>query len=453
VSAVSLGRSSPFEGCNGAVILDDLAYGLVLPCAVAGLLTVLLCLRYILSLKRCAAELPALLALATSGMAIMVQAQDLVVGFFGMEILSVAAYILAAYARERRASNEAGLKYLLVGSLGSAIMLYGIALLYASFGTTSLPRIAMGEIAPAVKAAGDPYSSALPAVGLVLIAAGLAFKAAIAPFHMWCPDVYQGAPTPVTAFFSVGPKIAALGFLYRVLVDGMPGAATNWVVPVAVMAAVSMTVGNLGALLQGEAKRMLAYSGIAHAGYMLMAIVAAGAMRTALPGTPVGAGGALVLYACAYAVTNIGAFGAVSLLCRDDRDPVDLERCRGLAGAHPWAAGALALFMVSLTGLPITAGFWGKWALFIVTVQSGLVWLAIVAALNAAVSAYYYLRPVALAFLAEPQSEDGTIPGTWFPTKGALWVILGAVLGVAALAIYPAIVATTAHVVVNPPVP
>jgi len=447
---VSIGRGERAEGFGGVYVLDDFTFGLVLPCAITGLLTVLLGLRYLRGLRHGAGELCGLLLLATAGMAVMAGAQDLIVGFFGLELMSIPLYVLAGYSREDRRSNEAGLKYLMIGSVSSAVMVYGLALVYAAFGTTNLAALSESHLSPASAPDGNSLQLGLAAMGIALTVVGLAFKAALAPFHMWCPDVYQGSATPITAFFSVGPKIAALGLLFRALLIGFGPLAEWWLQPVAVLSALSMTVGNLGALQQAKAKRMLAYSSIAHAGYMLMAVVAGGAMQVAgapkFGETTV----ALVFYALAYAFMSVGAFAVVSKLCRDDRDDVEIDRFRGLATEHPWTAGGFALFMVSLTGIPITAGFFGKAMLFIAAVDAGLLWLVVVAALNSVVSAFFYLRPVALSVM---QEEDEPARAAWAPTAGASWVMILAAGGVVLLAFVPGIVLNAAGALAKSLVP
>lgn len=450
VCAVSIGRGERAEGFGGVYVLDDFTFGLVLPCAISGLLTVLLGLRFLRGLRHGAGELCGLLLLATAGMAVMAGAQDLIVGFFGLELMSIPLYVLAGYSREDRRSNEAGLKYLMIGSVSSAVMIYGLALVYAAFGTANLAILSHSRLSPPTAPGGESLQVGLAATGMALTVVGLAFKAALAPFHMWCPDVYEGSATPITAFLSVGPKIAALGLLFRALLIGFGPLAVWWLQPVAVLSALSMTVGNLGALQQTKAKRMLAYSSIAHAGYMLMAVVAGGAMQVA------GASGlgetavALVFYALAYAFMGVGAFAVVSKLCRDDRDDVDIDRFRGLAANHPWSAGGLALFMISLTGIPITAGFFAKAVLFLVAADAGVLWLVVVAALNSVVSAFYYLRPVALTVMHE---EDDDARAAWAPTAGASWVMILSAGGVVLLAFFPRLVLDAASALAKSIVP
>lgn len=448
VCAISLGRGERVEGFAGGYVLDDLTHGLVLPCTVAGLLSVLLSLRYLRSLEHGAGEFCGLMALATAGMAVMAGAQDLIVGFFGVELLSVPLYIMAAYSRRDRLSTEAGLKYLMMGSVSSAIMVFGIALCYAALGTTNISAMAERRLAFGPSIAEAPFQSVTCLVGLGLIMVGLGFKAALVPFHMWCPDVYQGAPTPVTTFFSVGPKVAAVGLLYRVLLVGFGDLASWWAPALGVIAALTMTVGNVGALLQPQGKRMLAYSGIAHAGYMLLAVIGAGVLRLRELDSWAAAAVAIVFYGTAYSLMNAGAFAAVSQLGTSDLGDVPLDRLKGLHSQRPFAAAGMALFMISLTGIPITAGFWGKLSVFSVALSSGTAWVwavVLIAAINSAMSAYYYLRPVAYCYMWSPgESEDGQV---WLPTQSGSWVMAMAGIGVLGLALFPAILLNSADAI------
>jgi NADH-quinone oxidoreductase subunit N len=441
VCAISLGRGERTEGFAGGYVLDDLTHGLVLPCAIAGLLTILLAMRYLHTLKHGAGEFCGLLSLATAGMAVMAGAQDLIVAFFGVELLSVPLYIMAAYSRRDRLSNESGLKYLMIGSVSSAIMAFGIALCYAALGTTNIVAMAEGSLAAGPAMVDNAFTTATTSVGLGLLVVGLGFKAALAPFHMWAPDVYQGAPTPVTTFFSVGPKVAAIGLMYRVLLVGFGDLAHFWAPALGVVAVLTMTVGNLGALYQSRGKRMLAYSGIAHAGYMLLAVIGAGALRAQGSSEWMAASVAIVFYGMAYAFMNLGAFAAISQLGEGDLEDFSLERLKGLGRRYPWSAGAVALFMVSLTGIPITAGFWGKLTLFSAAISGQTVWLSVVvvlAAINSAISAYYYLRLVAYSYMYEPE-DTGEAHG-WVSSQSGGWVMATAGLGVIGLALFPAVI-------------
>jgi NADH-quinone oxidoreductase subunit N len=337
-------------------------------------------------------EYYALLLFSVVGMLGLVSSLELVSIFVALEIMSIALYGMAGLQRDRTESQESALKYFVTGAFSSAFLLYGVALLYGVSGSTSLDRVA--RAVSTLPADGRT----LAVLGTAMLLVGFGFKVASVPFHMWAPDVYEGAPTTVTALMSAGVKAAAFGALLRVFESALPGLASDWRPLVAVLAIVTMVVGNLAALAQGNLKRMLAYSSVAHAGYILTALVAA----------PVVAGEAVLFYLVAYAAVNLGAFGVVAALCRDGREPLSLGDVAGLAERRPALAAALAVFLVSLTGIPVTAGFVGKFYLFNAAVSIGRtgVVLALVGVLMSVVSAYYYLRVVVAMYMREPASED-----------------------------------------------
>jgi len=342
-------------------------------------------------------EYYALMLLTTVGMTTLAAATDLVTLFIGVETMSVGLYCLAGIRSERPRSGEAALKYLLLGAFASGFLLYGMALIYgASGGYTNFSRI--GE---AVGTGGLPGMIATHPAGPVLLAGvalllvGLLFKIAAAPFHFWSPDVYQGAPTPVSAFMSAGPKAAALAVFLRLFGWVFPGAVEVWGPAIWVVAALTMTVGNVAALAQTDLKRMLAYSSIAHAGYLLVAILAA----SHEPSRSQAAGG-LFFYLTAYYLMNIGAF-TVAYLVNRSREGSDyrIDDYKGLALERPWLAGVLTIFLVSLAGIPPTAGFFGKFYIFSAAVKAGYVGLVVIAVLNSVVSVYYYLRLVVYMYM------------------------------------------------------
>jgi NADH-quinone oxidoreductase subunit N len=321
---------------------------------------------------------------------------------------------MAGMHRGRVESQEAALKYFVTGAFASAFFLYGVALLYGVSGSTSIDRVALALAAlPA-----DEAPLALLGAGLLLV--GFAFKVASVPFHMWAPDVYEGAPTTATAFMSAGVKAAAFGSLLRVFGSGLPALAPQWQPLVAVLAIVTMVVGNLAALAQTSLKRMLAYSSVAHAGYLLAAMVA----------VPSLAGEAMLFYLAAYAAVNLGAFGAIAALARDGREPVTGRDLAGLSERRPALAAALTVFLVSLTGIPVTAGFVGKFYLFAAAVAAGWWVLALVGVVMSVVSAYYYLRVVVAMYMSEPAAEDrwaAPAPASTFAlaVAAALTLLLG----------------------------
>ncbi len=363
-------------------------------------------------------EFYALLLMSVVGMLGLVSSLELVSLFVALEITSIALYAMAGMVRDRPESQESALKYFVTGSFSSAFFLYGIALLYGASGSTSLDRVALAlsSLSP------DTIGLAVLGAGMLLV--GFGFKVAAVPFHTWAPDVYEGAPTPATAFMSAGVKAAAFGALIRVFGSGLPALAGEWQPLVAALAATSMVVGNLAALGQTNLKRMLAFSSVAHAGYVLVALVAA----------PHFAGEAVLFYLVAYGAVNLGAFGTIAALSRDGREPLSLDDVAGLAERRPALAAALTVFLVSLTGIPVTAGFVGKFYLFNAAVSSGWVWLALVGVLMSVVSAYYYLRVVVAMYMRDPVGED-----PWAPVAPAARLALGISVALTlALGIYPA---------------
>ncbi len=335
-------------------------------------------------------EYYALLLFSVVGMLGLASTLELVSMFVALEILSIALYALAGLQRARMESQESALKYFVTGSFSSAFFLYGVALLYGVSGSTALERVS-AEISLA-----SPSGVHLALLGAAMLLVGFGFKVASVPFHMWAPDVYEGAPTPVTGFMAAGVKVAAFAALLRVFDFSLAGLASHWQPLVALLSAVTMVVGNLAALAQTRIKRMLAYSSIAHAGYLLAALVAA-------PGL---AGQAVLFYLVAYAAVNLGAFGVIAALSRDGREPVTYEDLAGLAERRPALAAGLGVFLVSLTGIPATAGFVGKFYLFNAAVAAGWVGLAVAGVLMSVVSAYYYLGVVVAMYMRPPAGED-----------------------------------------------
>lgn len=333
------------------------------------------------------AEYYALLLISVVGMMVMTSSLNLMVIFLGLEIMSLPLYVMAGMRKDNLRSTEASAKYFFMGAFASAFFLYGIALIFGASGTTDLRQVFMTT---GIALQKHPlYLTA--GAGMVLI--GFAFKIASFPFHMWVPDVYQGAPTPVTAFFSIGPKAAGVAALLRIFMVGFGGLTASFTPLFWMLAVLTMTVGNLLAIKQDDVKRMLAYSSIAHAGYLLVAVTAGGSEAVS----------AALFYLLAYAFFNFGAFAIVAVVenLRDGSNHVDTYK--GLAARHPWLAVFLALFMFSLAGFPPTAGFFGKFTVFAAAVKSGHVTLVVIAVLNSLISVFYYLRPVKAAFF---EKED-----------------------------------------------
>ena len=391
--------------------------------AIAGALSVMLSQSYLARLGISHGEFYVLLVLAVAGMILMGSAANLVIFFLGLELMSVCFYVLAGFARARPLSNEAALKYFLLGAFATGFLLYGIALVYGTTGTTVVARIR-----ESVGLAGeDP----LFLIGLALLLVGLAFKVAAVPFHMWVPDVYEGSPTTVSGFMSTGGKAAAFSAFLLVFAPAFARSVGSFREILAVLAALSMIVGNIVALAQPNIKRMLAYSSIAHAGYILTGVVAANST---------GASGVL-FYLVAYTVMNIGAFGVVSIVESTDGGRLHIEEYGGLGERRPLLAGLMAVFMFSLTGIPPFAGFFGKYYVFAGAVEGGYTWLAIVGVLMSVVSAYYYLRIVVMMYFR----EGGADIEVAIPALGLAALIVSA-LGLLGFGLFPSVILNlTAH--------
>jgi NADH-quinone oxidoreductase subunit N len=380
--------NQPVATFQGSAISDGFALGVRLIVLVAALLGILLSTDYIPKFSDQSGEYYTLLMLAAAGMMMMGSATDLIVIFLALEIFSLALYILSGFFRENPRSTEASMKYFLLGAFASSFFVYGAALLYGAAGSTQL-----AVIADAMADGSTGLPLLLP--GIALLVVGFGFKVSLVPFHMWTPDVYQGAPTPVTAFMSVGTKTAGFAAFMRLLLVALPAQQEIWSWALAILAAVTMTVGNLTALRQVSLKRMLAYSSVAHAGYLLVALV---------PGTSEGTSAAL-FYLFTYAFMNIGAFAvAIALEKTGDFDTTQ-DRADGIAGRWPVLALAMAIFMFSLSGIPPLAGFFGKFFVFKVAVDNGWAWLVAIGVLNSAISAYYYLRVTVAMYFNEAQES------------------------------------------------
>ncbi|MGH8677546.1 MAG: NADH-quinone oxidoreductase subunit N, partial [Burkholderiales bacterium] len=383
---------------RGLIAIDRFALFFKVLFLVAAALTVLMSVRYLNVEQASAGEYYFLILCATLGMMFMASGTDLITLFIGLETMAVSFYILAGFIKPNRRSNEAAIKYFLLGAFSLGILLYGMSLLYGLSGSTNLRLIATAL-------AGQERDPRV-VLAVVLVVAGLGFKIAAVPFHMWAPDVYEGAPTPITAFLSVGSTAAAFAMTLRILTESMPamrigggiaGPSIGWSVMLYVVAVLTMTWGNLAALTQSNLKRMLAYSSIAHAGYVLIGLVA---------GSPRGVTAALI-YLMVYAFMQMGAFAIVVLLRRGDVVGDELKDFNGLYFRRPFAALAMLFFMLSLGGIPPTAGFMGKFWLFSAAIESGYVWLAVIGVLNSAISLYYYVRIVVFMWLKnEPAGSE-----------------------------------------------
>lgn len=433
------GPDSPgaaFAAGPGAPLLVVDGFSLVVKGIVlcAGILSTLMGVRFLEIEKIGRGEFHATLLFAVIGAMFLVSGTDFITLFAGLETMSLSVYLLVGWARDQRKSNEAALKYFLLGAFASGILLYGMSLVYGATKSTNL-----FAIAKALEGASTPLP-ALVTVGLLLIVVAVGFKMAAAPFHVWSPDAYEGAPTLVTAFMSTAVKTAAFGLGLRLflLAFGSGPVAGQWVPYFALLAALSMTLGNFVALVQDNMKRLLAYSSIAHAGYALLGLCAAGiALSGRLPENLAASAlhwgqMSVVLYMLAYTVTNVGAFALVVLLRREGIAGDRIDDFAGMGRRAPALAAAMTVFLLSLGGIPATAGFIGKWWLFAAIIEAGYGWLAIVAAANTAVSLYYYLRVVVKMYMDGPETET---PYALTPSVAAAVAI--AVAAVLFIGLYP----------------
>lgn len=369
------------------LLLDNFALFLTFILLIATAFVVLLSIKYIVLQEANYGEFFALLLFALSGMIIMVSSSDFLIIFLGLEVLSVSSYALAGLRRKDEKSSEAAVKYFLLGSFASAFLIYGLALLYGASHTTVIPAIidTFGREA-------NLGMMALVGLGMVIIAFG--FKIAVVPFHMWTPDVYEGAPTPIAAFFSVGPKAVGFAVLIRLFYPywsvALDSQAVFWLLWV--ISVLTMVVGNFVALRQTNVKRILAYSSIAHAGYLLIAILSQDS-------------GSLVFYLTVYLFMNIGAFAAVIALSKKDREYLELKDYAGIGFKYPWIGATFAIFLLSLSGFPPTGGFLAKFYVFVGAVRQGLVPLVIIGVLASLVSVFYYLRIIVYMYMREPEME------------------------------------------------
>jgi NADH-quinone oxidoreductase subunit N len=373
----------------GMIIVDGFASLLQLLFLVLGLMAIAMAYDYLRRLEIARGEYYILLMFSLSGMMLMASAGDLIVVFVSLELLSIPLYVLAGFARPKIESEESAMKYFLLGAFASGFVVYGIALIFGVTGTTQL-----SGVFESLKAASTIPTLAMVGGGMIIV--GLGFKVAAVPFHMWTPDVYQGAPTSVTAFMSVGAKAGGFAALLRIFVAAFPEVATIWGPLTMWIAALTMAWGNVAAIAQKNIKRMLAYSSIAHAGYIFMALPAAAVPAVA----PEALRGAL-FYLIAYGITNLGAWGIVLALEKTEGSGLEIEDYAGLGSKYPALALAMTVFMLSLTGVPPTVGFMGKFYLFRAAIDADLFWLAIVGVITSLISAYYYLRVIVVMYMQE----------------------------------------------------
>jgi NADH-quinone oxidoreductase subunit N len=420
MAAAIYAYDSPGTAFSGLLMVDGFSTFFRVLVTGVGILIVLASYRYLTREGAETGEYHALLLYSITGQCIMVTANELIMVFIGLEISSIASYVLTGYLRDDKRENESALKYFLLGSFATAFFLYGVALIYGMAGSTNLAAI-HGLLATGQ---GSP-NTALLGVSAALMFVGLAFKVSAAPFQIWAPDVYQGAPAPVSAFLSAGPKAAAFAVFLRIFMTAFEPIGAGWEPMVWLSALLSMTIGNFAAITQSNIKRMLAYSSIAHAGYVLVALTARSQGGTA----------AAMFYLAAYALMNIGAFAVVVHLSGKGERFLNIEDFAGLAEKQPVTAALLSIFLLSLIGVPLTAGFFGKFYIFKAALESHLVWLTVLGLLNSAVAAYYYLRILVMMYMREPSDAVEAVEPLPFGLGAAL--ILPA-LGTLLLGIFPA---------------
>jgi NADH-quinone oxidoreductase subunit N len=402
---------------SGSIAIDDFAVFFQLAILFAAAVVVLMSLSYANETRLPGAEYYSLILFAALGMMLMASAGDLIIIFLGLETMSISIYVLAGLKRSDPRSNEAAIKYFLLGAFSTGFLLYGIALIYGATGTIKLEpiRVALSH--------GVGLTSPMLMLGVAMLLIGFGFKIAAVPFHMWTPDVYEGAPTPITAFMATGVKLAAFAGFMRVFSLHLIAVSADWSSVLWVVAALTMTIGNVVAVVQTNIKRMLAYSAIAHAGYLLVA------MTAAIPQ----AGAAMMYYLVGYVFANLGAFGVVTALERRGEANDLISDYRGLAGREPALAAAMAIFLLSFTGVPPLVGFIGKFYVFTAALQAGLVWLVVIAVLNSVMAAYYYIYVIVAMYM-----QEGGVPVSKMSLRpGLVATITIAVIGTVLVGIYP----------------
>jgi NADH-quinone oxidoreductase subunit N len=412
----------PDAAGHPAFLVDGFAVVFKLIFLAGAALCVLMAMRFLDLEGVQAGEFYALLVFATLGMMLLASANDFATMYISLETMALSVYALVGFTKANRKSNEAALKYFLLGAFASAILLFGISLVFGTTGSYSFEGIARAL------SAGPRGPYVLLQIGTILVLVGMGFKVAAVPFHMWTPDTYEGAPTPVTGFLSTAAKAAAFAMLLRVFLRAFWGLAGDWTPLFVLLSVASMTLGNVVAILQDNVKRMLAYSSIAHAGYMLMGLIAVGAAPND-PMTQRYGMTAVVLYLLVYTFTNMGAFSLVVLLRRREIVGDTVDDFRGLASTNPAMAAAMVVFLLSLAGIPCTSGFIGKWWLFGAAIKADYAWLAVVAVLNSAISLYYYARVVVAMYMVAPEAAPDVkaSPGllTALTASVALTVLIG----------------------------
>jgi NADH-quinone oxidoreductase subunit N len=417
ITAVLITRTTEGEGFSRMFRMDGLTRGFQMLCVIATAGAVALSVRLLDSLKQQTVEYYALILFSLAGMLFLCGASDLISMYFSLELMAICIYILVAYLRDRATSVEAGIKYFLLGAFSSGILVYGISLLYGAAGgvTTNLADLNQALALTPVSSSLLVYS------GVLMVLVGMAFKVAAVPFHMWSPDAYEGAPTPITAFMATAPKAAALAAFLRVFGAGFHGISSDWALPLTYIAGASMVFGNIAAVKQESMKRLLAYSSIAHVGYMLLGV---------LSGDPRAGAQATWVYMAIYIFMNTGAF-AVVIYLQGKGESERIEDFRGLGRKRPLLAFAMMIFLLSLAGIPPLVGFFGKFYLFKLAIEQGFVTLTVIALLTSAVGAYYYLGVVSQMYFRAPEGEAvpmGAAPA-FIVTLACALVLVGTAFG------------------------
>ena len=411
---------------GGFYVVDDLSVFLKLVTLGIGILSALFAPGYLRSRSLPLGEFNTILIFSLIGMFVLASSGDLVTLFLGLELMTMPSYMLTGFHKTDRYSNEGGLKYFLLGSFASAILLFGIVWTFGFTGTTRIDEIASqlgsGGLSPGM------------VVALAFLTVGATFKVAAVPFHYWTPDAYQGAPTPITGFLSVGPKVGAFALVVRLFAEALAPIRTDWLAVMLVLTVLTMTGGNIVALAQSNVKRMLAYSSIAHTGYIMAGLAVYAS--TADPTVARSGLEAVLFYGLGYSVMNLGAFAVVAMLQRQPGRHGGLASFAGLASRDPWRAAAMFLLLLSLTGIPPTVGFFAKLFVLLAAVNAGLAWLAVVLVLNAALSAFYYLRVAVYMYMRDPEEEPAPIDDSRVASAGLVLSVVGVVI----LGIFPAAV-------------
>jgi NADH-quinone oxidoreductase subunit N len=401
---VELGTRSHLTLFNGLFVVDHFANLLKIVCYLAVSAAIVYSRSYLYERGMLRGEFMSLLLFALLGMMVLISAASFLTVFLGLELMSLCLYAMVALNRDSAIATEAAMKYFVLGALSSGLLLYGMSMVYGATGTLTITEVAR-EVARQV---GSPADRTLLVFGLVFMVAGIAFKLGVVPFHMWIPDVYHGSPTPVTLIIGSGPKVAAFAMAVRLLVDALPALAPDWQQMLALLAILSIALGNITAIAQSNLKRMLAYSAIAHMGFMLLGLLSGFVADNWNSRTD--AYSAAIFYMIIYTVMSVGAFGMLVYLSHAGFECENLEDLRGLNRTHPWYALLMLIIMFSLAGIPPTAGFYAKLAVFQVAVAAGHVWLAVAAVLLSLVGAFYYLRVVKLMYFDDPVAAQPVRP-------------------------------------------